>query len=206
MAATLPLYKRYINGVPLPTNSRKTLRLREKYILFIILILFGFVCYISIFFLPDLRGNKNISKAYKGLRKPVEEVFLPRPEEANRNSVGYNVILHGKNNDIVLEPHVLDDKAKLLKKVEENLNADKAVPRGQVVKPNLNPVEPRKVIVSKQPSKDSAVDEHSNEVFQDDPEKVRYFNVFGKNKGDPGDDVNRKRRDFVKGVSISFIL
>ena len=69
----LPIYQqpKYINGVPMSTVGRRTLRLREKYILVLVVSIFAFVCFGAIFFMPDIRD------AQIG---PVDigDIFMPR--------------------------------------------------------------------------------------------------------------------------------
>lgn len=78
----LPTYQqpKFVSGVPtgIPI-TRRTLRIREKYVLGLVGCVFGFVCFGAIFFLPDMRDRVS-SDGYIG---PVEinmnKLFIPRP-------------------------------------------------------------------------------------------------------------------------------
>ena len=73
-SSVLPTHQRYINGVPVP-QSRKTLRLKEKYIIVLVFISFGLVCFGAFMFLPDLGvqvRQKQIDAA--------SDIFFPQPE------------------------------------------------------------------------------------------------------------------------------
>ena len=106
----LPVYQRYINGVPVSTN-RRILRLREKYVILLVLISFGSVCFGAFFFLPDLRDRMNVMEIKRQLDQAGGDIFMPRADEdvAKR--------LHFKAGELE-DSRKLRDKAKLQEKIE----------------------------------------------------------------------------------------
>ncbi|GAB6032546.1 hypothetical protein CHUAL_011439 [Chamberlinius hualienensis] len=107
----LPLYQnspRYVNGFPVPSNSRRTLRPREKYLVCIVILAFGVVCFGAIFFLPELRPG---IQASIGIRSPAADLFLPPPPYEH----GSQLIHHNGLEDE--DPHRVQDKANLQKKI-----------------------------------------------------------------------------------------
>lgn len=73
----LPTYQRYVNGTPVSTAFRKTLRLREKYIVLLVLGTFVAVCIGTFFFLPELRSGAGLNTAYKHIRNAGSDLLLP---------------------------------------------------------------------------------------------------------------------------------
>ena len=99
----LPTYQqqKYVNGVPLSTVGRRTLRLREKYILILVVSVFAFVCFGAIFFMPDMRDRVVSADGHIG---PVDigDMFVPRlPAGGIPNR-------HGQGN--LRDPHDLNDE------------------------------------------------------------------------------------------------
>ena len=74
----LPLYQqpKFVSSVAGYPLSRRTLRIREKYVLGLVGFVFSFVCFGAIFFLPDMRDRVS-SEGYIG---PAEDLFIPRPD------------------------------------------------------------------------------------------------------------------------------
>ena len=106
----LPVYQRYINGVPVSTN-RRILRLREKYIILLLLVSFGSVCFGAFFFLPDLRDRVNVTILKRQLDQAGGDIFLPRADGDSDKSLHFNA---GDLDD----SRKVRDKAKLQEKIE----------------------------------------------------------------------------------------
>ena len=99
----LPTYQqqKYVNGVPISTVGRRTLRLREKYILLLVVSVFAFVCFGAIFFMPEMRDRVASADGHIG---PVDigDMFVPRlPSGGIQNR-------HGQGN--LRDPHDLNDE------------------------------------------------------------------------------------------------
>jgi len=108
----LPLYQqqKYINGMPMSTVGRRTLRLREKYILLVVVSVFAFVCFGAIFFMPDMRDRVASADGHIG---PVDigDMFVPRlPAGGNQNR-------HGRGS--LRDPHDLNDERNFRDRVQQ---------------------------------------------------------------------------------------
>ena len=105
----LPTYQRYVNGVPVPA-SRKTLRLREKYIILLVFATFGIVCFGAFFFLPNLQDRVTMVEVRKRFRDAGEGLFLPQQEGAGK------VLRH----DDFVDPHKIADKERFQMNIEKD--------------------------------------------------------------------------------------
>ncbi|XP_064628473.1 mannosyl-oligosaccharide 1,2-alpha-mannosidase IA-like [Lineus longissimus] len=116
----LPVHQRqFLNGIPLP-SSRKTLRLREKYIIILVFVTFGTFCFGAFFFLPDLRDRMSVDEMRRQFRDAGNEMFIPKARDSdivfeNGKLIG-KVIKHDVD---AIDHHDIEDKFKILKKVEE---------------------------------------------------------------------------------------
>lgn len=127
-SSVLPTYQRYINGAPVTAVGRKTLRLREKYIVLLVLGTFVAVCIGTFFFLPELRSS-SINTAYRHIRDAGSDLLLPPPPLYHDGS---NVVRHHDVNNV--DPHKIVDRAKLILKIQEDLEKE----REKNLKENMN--------------------------------------------------------------------
>ncbi|XP_046554342.1 mannosyl-oligosaccharide 1,2-alpha-mannosidase IA-like [Haliotis rubra] len=113
--SVLPTYQRYVNGVPVP-QGRKTLRLREKYIILLVFLTFGIVCFGAFFLLPDLRDRVTMDEMRKHIQEAGNVIFFPQAELGadGHPLVGAKVLRHGD----MIDPHKIVDKAELRKKID----------------------------------------------------------------------------------------
>lgn len=118
-SSVLPTYQRYINGAPVTAAGRKTLRLREKYIVLLVLGTFVAVCIGTFFFLPELRSG-SINTAYRHIRDAGSDLLLPPPPLYHDGS---NVVRHHDVNNV--DPHKIVDRAKLILKIQEDLEKER---------------------------------------------------------------------------------
>ncbi|XP_015925530.1 mannosyl-oligosaccharide 1,2-alpha-mannosidase IA [Parasteatoda tepidariorum] len=116
--ALLPTYQRYINGAPVTAGGRKTLRLREKYIVLLVLGTFVAVCIGTFFFLPELRSGSTINTAYRQLRDAGSDLLLPPLQVVDKNVFRP----HDVNN---VDPHLIMDRAKLILKIQDDLEKER---------------------------------------------------------------------------------
>lgn len=124
MSATgsvLPTYQRFVNGVPVPTFSRKSFRPREKYLIVLVFLTFGLVCFGTFFFLPEFRGSNStvdsVYKVYRHMQKAGPELLIPAPPFLNEQHEAQRLIRHGEDK---VDPHVIDDRNKLAAKIEQD--------------------------------------------------------------------------------------
>lgn len=124
MSATggiLPTYQRFVNGVPVPQFSRKSFRPREKYLIVLVFLTFGLVCFGTFFFLPEFRGGNStvdsVYKVYQHMQKAGPELLIPAPPYLHDQSDSQRLIRH---DDEKIGPHVIDDRNKLFAKIEQD--------------------------------------------------------------------------------------
>lgn len=119
----LPVHQRFVNGVPVP-QTRKTLRLREKYIIILIFVTFGVVCFGAFFFLPDLRDRVNMVEMKKQLQNAGEDIFFMGNEHVDSKLKMGKIMRHDA--DVVdVDRHGIDDRVRLMGKVEEEWERQK---------------------------------------------------------------------------------
>lgn len=138
MASTgvIPTYQRFVNGAPVPTSSRRSFRPREKYLILLVFITFGVVCFGAFFFLPEYKGGTNAVnnvyvKWYEQLQN-APQILIPPPPHSNDVHSEIGLIRHGDS--VILDPHKLEDKVKLLAKIEQDELNQKVLER-----PNVDP-------------------------------------------------------------------
>lgn len=208
MAASsiLPTHQRFVNGVPVPA-SRKTLRLKEKYIILLVFLSFGIVCFGAFFFLPDLRDRvtQNVKEMRRQLQQPGQDIFLP---QVRLGPDGYPV-LNGKiikhDADGSDDAHKLDDKLKLQEKVVADWENKKILDRLEmpadehdVIRQDIN--KDKGVILDRNKEEAIRNREHieikAKEVHQD------HEPGFGLTDAEPYDPDVKSKRDKVREVSI----
>ncbi|KAK6187726.1 hypothetical protein SNE40_005686 [Patella caerulea] len=188
----LPNFQRYINGVPVP-NGRKMLRLREKYIIMLVLLTFGTVCFGAFFFLPDLRDRVSMDGMRKHLRDAGNVIFFPHARigpDGHPISDKAKILRHDEYN---IDPHRIDDKVRLRGKIEAAWEQDKKDKASLVLVdplPKDNKVEimeiNNKVVPAEKPSdkKSDELKDLSNDKQKDD-KKI--------NNADTGDVVKMEQ-------------
>ena len=198
----LPTYQRYVNGVPVP-QKRNTLRLREKYIVLLVFVTFGTVCFGAFFFLPDLRDRVSVN----GLRKDfANDVFLPKPVDVAPG----RVIRHSPDEDV--DDHQIGDQLKLINKIKaeqkrEQIDAQMReklnISKGEHEKVKQDIKEEKEKIVQDKKDQDKKKEEEEKE--KNLKEVKDHAGVAGGQGGVPSDEETKKRQDTVRDVS-TFIV
>lgn len=123
--AVLPSYQRFANGVPVPLFSRRSFRPREKYLILLVFLTFGVVCFGAFFFLPDFRTGgtavNSVYRVYQRMQKAGPDLLLPVPPRASgdvkdsRSLVGGhpNAVPPGHEDSDHQDVHLVEDKQKL---------------------------------------------------------------------------------------------
>lgn len=121
----LPSYQRLANGVPVPLFSRRSFRPREKYLILLVFMTFGVVCFGAFFYLPDFRTGgaavNSVYRVYQRMQKAGPELLLPVPPRASgdvkdsrSSAIGHpNAVPPGHEGSDHQDVHLLEDKQKL---------------------------------------------------------------------------------------------
>lgn len=125
MTGILPTYQRFVNGVPVPSISRRSFRLREKYLIASVLLTFGIVWLGALFYLPEFKNsnsvNDSVYSVYKRIQKAGPELLMPPP--LAQNDVGdfpiVGIARHGGEGD---DPHIQEDRNRLKAKIDEDMS------------------------------------------------------------------------------------
>ena len=145
-----------------PVSVISGFRPKEKYLIFLVLITFLFVCFSAVFFLPDKLGDEKgghgnrVYRVYKGLQDAGRDFILPAPPVATAIPLGK--IGTGKDPESVLElnpnvrhgehglldRHKLEDKSRLLAQIEldeqikllRQKQQQQVLPKPNIIKPN----------------------------------------------------------------------
>ncbi|XP_031343068.1 mannosyl-oligosaccharide 1,2-alpha-mannosidase IB-like [Photinus pyralis] len=203
----LPSYQRFVNGVPVPF-SRKSFRQREKYIIFLVFITFGFVCFGTFFFLPEFKGSKSTAESvyqvYDKIKRAGPELLIPPPPHLDdeKDSLKIPVIRHDAEDQI--DPHIIDDKAKLQAKIEQDEQL-KVLERPDM-EINLNNDNHKKVSSTSKPIVQIAEEEkrdrdvNENAIVTVPPAISNHYpQIRG---GEDEDEETRQRRDKIKEVGM----
>ncbi|XP_049836447.1 mannosyl-oligosaccharide alpha-1,2-mannosidase IA isoform X2 [Schistocerca gregaria] len=206
MTATgiLPTYQRFVNGVPVPSFSRRSFRPREKYLILLVFMTFGVVCFGAFFYLPEFsRASGTVNSVYKHMQKAGPELLIPAPPHADDVSElpgGGKIIRHGDLGQ--QDPHRSEDRAKLQAKIEEAEEQDKMRNQKVLERPDIF-VEPV-VSVSAALKTNKPVENVIEENAAQKEQKIvtippapsdRYPATFG---GEDADPIARERRNKVK--------
>ncbi|CAG4991759.1 unnamed protein product [Parnassius apollo] len=124
MTGILPTYQRFVNGVPVSSISRRSFRLREKYLIVSVLLTFAIVWLGALFYLPEFKNstsvNDSVYNVYKRIQKAGPELLMPPP--VMHNEVGEfaaaGIVRHGEEGD---DPHIVEDRNRLRAKIEEDM-------------------------------------------------------------------------------------
>jgi len=123
----LPSYQRFANGaVPVSLFPRRSFRPREKYLILLVFLTFGVVCFGTFFFLPDFRTggaavNSVVNRMYQRMQQAGPELLLPVPPRASgdvkdsrSSAAGHpNAVPPGHEDSDHQDVHLVEDKQKL---------------------------------------------------------------------------------------------
>lgn len=122
-SSILPSYQRFVNGVPVPLFSRRSFRPREKYLILLVFLTFGVVCFGTFFFLPDFRAGtggvavNSVYRVYQHMQKAGPELLIPAPPRLQggpKGSMGHpNAVPPGHEGIDHQDVHLIEDKQKL---------------------------------------------------------------------------------------------
>jgi len=191
-------------------KSAASFRPKEKYLIFLVLATFGFVCFGAIFFLPtektgsdDSPPNMNrVYRVYKQLQD-VQDILLPAPPLNNDDGDGIpQVNPHHNHFGGVLarpDPHKVEDRARLLANVEMDSELERI--RKQQIEKNPKQVIAKPVIIAQDDKKPDHIS--SSELAP--PIEAPRGHSANEPKITGGEDPNpevRKKRDHVKQVRL----
>lgn len=188
----LPSYRRYVNGVPQPIG-RKSLRLREKYIILLVFATFGIVCFGAFFFLPDLRDRVAIMEVRKQLQIAGNDIFNPELNHAQ----------HGE-----VDVHLQEDQKRLGGKIAADREMMK---RMEDLSQKLNLPTKDTLIVKNEIENDKQkllADQKVNEMEIQKKEQAKVIQTVhkeheggaGTRGGEPSDPDVKQKRDKIKEV------
>lgn len=179
-AYVLPVSQKFINGVPVP-QGRKTLRLKEKYIILLVFVTFGLVCFGAFFFLPDLRDRVRLNNI-----RGVDEMMIPR-----RGIDKGQVIKHDDEH-----VHLNDEKLKFKEQVNRDVDIAKIGKKLNISEHDAANI--KKSIDSEKEEMANLRKEEARRKAEEEKKKDR--KVEGGQGGAPSDPEVKKKRDKVREV------
>ncbi|XP_015431671.1 PREDICTED: mannosyl-oligosaccharide 1,2-alpha-mannosidase IB-like [Dufourea novaeangliae] len=197
-SSVLPSYQRFVNGVPVSLFSRRSFRPREKYLILLVFLSFGVVCFGTFFFLPDFRSGtggaavNSVYRVYQHMQKAGPELLIPAPPRMQvglKGPVAHpNAVPVGHEGADHQDVHLLEDKQKLQAKIDEEYQQQKTLE-----KPEVNGGDTRVRVSS---SSSLAVHRKDDvlETVPPAPADKLPLTVGGEDK----DPIARERRDRVK--------
>lgn len=206
MSATgiLPTYQRFVNGVPV-SFSRRSFRAREKYVIFLVFITFGLVCFGTFFFLPEFRTGgtvESVYRVYDHFKRAGPDLLIPPPPHLENNQEAPKLLRHEE--DFQMDPHLLGDRAKLKAKIEKDVEL-KVLERPDLGRPRVFSTPKQGNIPAQLDENIRADDLRLQTAIITVPQALsdHYPLIRG------GEDQNssaRQRRDTVKEVSYNFLF
>lgn len=122
----LPSYQRFANRVPATLFSRRSFRPREKYLILLVFVTFGLICFGGYFFLPDYSSLSDDSavnrvyRVYQQMQKAGPDLLIPAPPLRDSSVVSKDSDGHQKDIPVGHEDdryhqdiHDIKDKEKL---------------------------------------------------------------------------------------------
>ncbi|KAM0728702.1 Mannosyl-oligosaccharide alpha-1,2-mannosidase IA [Formica fusca] len=197
-AGALPSYQRFANGVPVPLFTRRSFRPREKYLILLVFLTFGVVCFGAFFFLPDFRTGgaavKSVYRVYQRMQKAGPELLLPVPPRASGDGKDSRSLAGGHPNAVPLghedsdhqDVHLVEDKQKLQAKIDEEYQQQKTLEKPDMGESRVRTSSSSSLIVHKE--------ETILVTVPPAPADKLPLTVGGEDK----DHVARQRRDKVK--------
>lgn len=191
-------------------KSAASFRPKEKYLIFLVLATFGFVCFGAIFFLPTEKTGSDspeqpnmnrVYRVYKQLHEDVQDILLPAPPLNNdKNDAAPQINPHLNHHGGVLDrpdPHKIADRAQLLANIEMDSQLEE-LRRKQIDQQNKQVI-PKPVIKDNNiPAQVDKVGQKASSSELAPIEAPRGHNEPKITGGqDPNPDV-RKKRDHVK--------
>ncbi|XP_012276680.1 mannosyl-oligosaccharide 1,2-alpha-mannosidase IA isoform X1 [Orussus abietinus] len=193
----LPTYQRFANGVPVPLFGRRAFRPREKYLILLVFLTFGIVCFGAFFCLPDFRGAdggasavNSVYRVYQRMQKAGPDLLIPAPPRALPALPADDAIpvaLGHHADPRRPDDHVIRDKQKLQAKIDEEYQHQKTLEKPEVAREV-------KVQTSSSPS---VIGHRQGVTFETVPPApaVKLPLAVG---GEDKDPVARQRRDKVR--------
>ncbi|CAL1528924.1 unnamed protein product [Lymnaea stagnalis] len=191
---TLPFYQRYVNGVPVP-QGRKTLRLREKYIILLVFMTFTIVCLCAFMFLPNMQDKVSIHE----IKEIGAGLFIPGDP---RPGPGGAPLQNTNNHNAHEEFHNID-REKLQQKIESSWAKDKI--NSEINK--FKPEEAKKLKESIQKEKEEILKIKKEEEEKKRIEEAKKINIDhqghpGARGGEPSEPDVKAKRDKVKEMML----
>lgn len=187
---TLPLYQRYVNGVPIP-QGRKTLRLREKYIILLVFMTFTIVCLCAFMFLPNMQ--EKVSEKIQD----AQVIFVPEVRSGlDGVPIEKETYEHGNNGN---------DKKNLQSKIYEAWEQQKVNNAlSSQNKINKDDAEKLKEIIQleKKKQKEEEIKRKLEEAKKINKDHEGHPGARG---GEPTDSEAKAKRDKVKEVGLCFL-
>uniref|UniRef100_A0AB38ZEB3 alpha-1,2-Mannosidase n=1 Tax=Ectomocoris sp. TaxID=3104572 RepID=A0AB38ZEB3_9HEMI len=197
MATTgiLPTHQRFLNGAPVPSSVRRSFRPREKYLILLVFITFGLVCFGAFFFLPEFKSGvagNSVYTVYKQIQNAGSDFLIPPPPQMDEfsDSIGkLGIYRHGSDN---VDPHKIEDRAKLFAKIEEDQEKNQKVlerPEFSVLKPISSSTKFVETQQKQFESVDNVIEDSDNKIVTVPPSYSDHFPITFK-----GEDVDEKTR------------
>ncbi|KAK6633495.1 hypothetical protein RUM44_004102 [Polyplax serrata] len=196
MASTgiIPTYQRFVNGAPVPAAAKRSFRPREKCLILLVIVTFVIVCFGAFFDLPEYKSANAVNNVYMKVYEQLQnapQLLIPPPPHSNdiHNDIG--IVRHG--DAVVLDPHKLEDRVKLLAKIEQDELNQRVLERPNLVKTNDDSVKNNNKFGL--PPRLKPDNELENRATVDHTPKNHLPLVQG---GEDGDPVTRERRNKIK--------
>ena len=188
----------------IPQNSRGLCRSREKQLFILALGTISFLCFGSIWFLPEKSGHGGKVKVIRDtLDGHAADLLLPPPPQDLRQEENVNIVNPNIRHGVIDIPdhHAEEDKSQFKAKLELDEEIERIrqnQEKNVLAKPNYDNKDSKKS--SKQPD---LVNNFAKPANKADPNDAHVVDGAPKIQGgeDP-DEETRKRRDHVKGVSF----
>ncbi|KAK3691350.1 hypothetical protein RRG08_036154 [Elysia crispata] len=177
-SGVLPLYQRYINGVPV-FPGRKTFRLREKYIIVLVLMTFSIVFMCAYLYLPNMQDRMSVDDMRKRLQDAGDGLFYPKVQGVDAN------------------PHSQEDRNKLKNKIEKAWEKDKM---DEAIAKNNIPLKDAQLLKdSIKQDKENVLQKQKEEERQRKTEELEKAKLISKDhEGHPGSRGGEPTDPFVK--------
>ena len=190
MAASivLPTHPRYVNGIPV-SQPRKTLRMKEKYIIFLIFISFGFVCLGAFMFLPDLGAQ------VRNDRFGARDIFVPKPENNDALVFRHHPDEHQEIDRNRLKQQIQNDAA-----IQEKINISKD--ELNILKNNIQHEKDQFVKQQQEGERARNEQERQNNLMVEKDHNGHDLNFVGI----PSDNLTKTRQQKVKEVNYAICV